>query len=282
MVLKERAVIRISGTDRHKFLQGLITNDINKVSAENAIYALMLTPQGKFLYDFFIINHQDSFLLDCQEEYKNEILQKLNFYKFRSQIEISNEENLAISALSPENCQKKETEIFCQFTDPRNAKLGIRIIHKKPENYQNSEIYQQNRINLKIAETVDLGHGESFPLEFGFDDLNAIDYTKGCYVGQEVTARTHHRGLIRKKIFLLKTNHKNPEDLIGQEIYLENQNADGKKGAKKIGKFLPSFFIKNETTHILALLKFRDNTDSEYDLTKIFLPEIKNSKISLI
>lgn len=190
ILLKDRAILEISGPERKKFLQGLVTNDVEKASATNLIYTAMLNAQGRFLYDFFIFDNDEKLVLDCLAARRDEILKKLNFYKLRSQVEIKKNDELKVFS-------SHESK---GFSDPRNQKLGFRFYGN--EVGDNSNEYHFKRISLKIPESEnDLTYEKSFILEFGFDELNAIDYNKGCYVGQELTARTHYRGEIRKKIF---------------------------------------------------------------------------------
>lgn len=253
--LATRSILEIIGSDRKKFLQGLITNDINKVSTKNLIYSAMLNSQGRFLYDFFIFEDGERLFLDCFEPRRDEILKKLNFYKLRSQVEIKKNDQLKI--FSNQNSQG--------FIDPRNPKLGYRLYSSdlNADSEPQAE-YDFARISLKIPESeLDLTYEKSFILEFGFDDLNAIDYNKGCYVGQELTARTHYRGEIRKKIFHIKIDAKSIEK--NSEIYCEGKSA---------GIILSSIFFKNEL-HALALIK----DPQETDLTKL---DCANHKISII
>jgi len=267
VILQNRSIISISGGDAKIFLQGLITNDVNKVSEKQAIYALMLNPQGRFLYDVFIIQNGERFLLDCSLEKVDEIIQKLSFYKLRSKIEIKKEEDflVTITDFSPSNLvlgeEKIGEKIF--FADPRNSELGFRIFAKKTiikelvktDDSNNAE-YNFRRIKLRIADDSDLTFDKSFPLEFGFDNFNAIDYQKGCYVGQETTARMHYRGIIRKKIFLVEILDCNK---IEKSSEIE---ADG----KKIGEILSSILYDNKLL-ALALIKNLDNEGGEIKLT---------------
>jgi folate-binding protein YgfZ len=283
ITLNNRCVISISGADRKTFLQGLITNDINKVSETQAIYTLMLSPVGRFLYDFFIIEKGDKLLVDCCKERVDEIVQKLSFYKLRSKVEIA-KENFAVIV--------SKSEIG--FVDPRNSKMGYRDfapnhLNLKPlsqrtlgsqdagrdpsvrwddgVNDDNESEYNFHRINLKIPDDSDLTYDKSFPLEFGFDNFNAIDYKKGCYVGQETTARTHYKGIIRKKIFLAEIVSQTQIEK-GTEIETED---------KKIGEILSSVFAENKLL-ALALIKNLDNEGKEINLEKLKLIVAKEGK----
>lgn len=198
--LNHRAILEISGADRVSFLQGLVTNDVSKVGNGALIYTAMLNAQGRFLYDFFIFQHKEKLFLDCDAVRRDEILKKLNFYKLRAKVEIKKNDEMAVmqifSATQPQNF----SEIF---PDPRTTELGFRTYDSKEKfsNFSPINEYHFARISKKIPEgELDLTYEKSFILEFDFDNLNAIDYQKGCYVGQELTARTHYRGEIRKKL----------------------------------------------------------------------------------
>lgn len=204
--LTHRTLLAISGEDARNFLQGLISNDVNKLSQESALYALMLTPQGKFLYDFFIYPHNDKIFLDCSALRIEEIKKKLTMYKLRSKVVIEDLSNeFEVVAVSPDWSG-------ASFPDSRSPQLPNRTVVKKSDysEFENVGLsmgkvsdYEEIRINLCIPSDEDMGFDKSFPLEFEMDKHNAIDYQKGCYVGQEVTARTHYRGTLRKKPFVV-------------------------------------------------------------------------------
>jgi folate-binding protein YgfZ len=259
-ILQNRYVISISGEDRKTFLQGLITNDVNKVSESQAIYAFLLSPQGRFLYDFFIVEKGEKLLVDCDSTRVDEIIQKLSFYKLRSKVEIKKEElNVVVS-----------DEIG--FVDPRNSEMGFRefVDCNKVKAVRNDDEYNLRRINLKLPDDSDLTFDKSFPLEFGFDNFNAVDYKKGCYVGQETTARTHYKGVIRKQIFLVEIVG---SDKIDKGLEIEN-------GDKKIGEILSSIFYQNKLL-ALALIKNIDNEGKEVTLEKLDL-RAADKKINII
>lgn len=219
--LDSRAVISITGEDGIKFLQGLITNDANKISDSTYTYAFMLTPQGRFLYDFFITKVDDTILLDCQKARMSEILKKFKLYKLKSKIEIL-ETDLNVyysgSPISPNS-----------LPDPRNSSLGFRTITSDSlSSTTTQESYDLMRINLCIPDAeLDLIYERTLPLEIGGLQLNAIDLAKGCYVGQEVTSRMNYRANIRKKIYLIEFTGTPPAK--EEELILDD---------KKIGIFL--------------------------------------------
>jgi folate-binding protein YgfZ len=249
--LQNRSIIAISGGDAQTFLQGLITNDISKATHDNAIYALMLTPQGKFLYDFFIVMQGDKYLIDCNSDKIAEIIKKLSMYKLRSDVKIENmSEQCEVVALLGEKVfevvgsktgtvELINSQLF--YIDPRSTQIHARAIITRG-NYQqlqdsgftegtNSD-YEDARINAGIPSgNVDMSTEGPFPLFFNMDILNAIDYKKGCYVGQEVTARMHHRGNIRKKLYVIESTTNTPFPAAGAEITVDEES---------IGKLLSS------------------------------------------
>lgn len=274
-----RSILEITGPDRKKFLQGLITNDVNKATEKNLIYSAMLNAQGRFLYDFFIFEIGEKLILDCDALRRDEIFQKLNFYKLRAKVEIGKNDGMEVCQSSVVGHQSSVDGY--SFFDPRSAKLGNRIYTStsqpatddrrlttddSPLAIDDSPLatYTFTRISLKIPESeLDLTYEKSFILEFGFDDLNAIDYQKGCYVGQELTARTHHTGQIRKKIFHVKISDSKSIQK-NTEISCEGKSA---------GLVLSSVFYDSEL-HALALIKLPEAGDFgnlEVENKKIFI-----------
>jgi tRNA-modifying protein YgfZ len=216
--LAERGVLAISGEPARDFLQGLITNDIQKVSPSRAIYGALLTPQGKFLHDFFIVEHKDRFLLDCNAERMPDLIKRLTMYRMRSKVEITDESDkwdvgamLPVGEMDAPGTAKTRFD-GVSYVDPRHAGLGERTIRLVDEDDtfpadvaqqdKNRADYEAVRIALGIPETgKDLIADKSMPLESGFDELHGVDFEKGCYVGQEVTARMKHRNLVKKRLF---------------------------------------------------------------------------------
>lgn len=248
--LQDRAILEIKGQDRKQFLQGLITNDINKASENNLIYSAMLSPQGRFLYDFFIFEKNNSLFLDCLKSRRDEIFTKFRFYKLRSQVEIIKNDELKIFW-----CEEKSQspEALC-FKDVRHSNLGFRIYcNNDISNNKDETKYNYKRISLKIPESEnDLTQDKSIIAEFNFDNLNAIDYQKGCYIGQELTARTHYMGEIRKKIFHIKI----------PSLQKIDKNSEISCEGKNVGIVLSSVFINNEL-HALALIKIAEDQNSQ-------------------
>ncbi len=194
--LNNRSVIKIIGRDASAFLQGLVSNDVNKCANDSFLYAMLLSPQGRFLYDFFIIKIDEGFLVDCPKKYLTEIISKLNLYKLRQEIEI-----VDLSSTHKVFASDKPLKGF--FIDPRSAEMGYRAISFEGCAVD-TEIMEYDKFRIKKlipdAEK-DFFYNKSFPLEYGANNLNAVDYKKGCYVGQEVTARTNYRGVVRKRLY---------------------------------------------------------------------------------
>ena len=272
-LLKDRTIIEISGQDRQEFLQGLITNDIKFATSKNMIYSAFLNGAGRFFVDFFIHEIDEKYILDCHIFEADEIIKKLNLYKLRSQVEIKKNQNLFVIF---------NTESL-GFNDSRATDFGYRFYVDQADlkNYetQNLIFYHQRRINFKIPEGYyDLTKDKSYIFEFGFDNFNAISYQKGCYVGQETTARNHYRGQLRKKIFLfevkevdenLRKNIEEKNDLSslqfdGDGLKMANiKNHELLKNDKDCGLVLSSIF-DGKTLRGLVLLKF-DEVEEKKD-----------------
>jgi folate-binding protein YgfZ len=223
--------IEIQGDDSENFLQGLITNDINNCNKENSIYACLLTPQGKFLADFFISKIDDYYLIEIHKKYYENFIIKLNIYKLRSKIDIKENKEIKSIILFSEN-EMQEINNIASFKDPRHKKIGTIIyldentLKSLPIEERNYDFYRETLIKHLIPFTpIDLIENKSLLLENNFQNINAIDWDKGCYVGQEITARMKYRSLLKKKIYVLKliSGNINPgDDIIFQDIIFGN------------------------------------------------------------
>ena len=230
-ILKDRGVLLISGQDSKDFLQNLVTNDINKVTETQSCFSSLLTPQGKYLFDFMIVKQKDGYFLDCELNQINGLINRLNVYKLNSKIEITNlSHKFQVTVMSNEkfisinNSKNHEgTTITYRddpfFIDPRNKKLGARGIVNLEKLYlsikklelklEDSKNYYELSYNLGIAQINTKNLQEKiFGLECNFEELNGIDFKKGCYVGQENTARMKLKNKVRKKLFAIKSNDK--------------------------------------------------------------------------
>ena len=237
-ILSDRSILTISGEDRIIFMQGLITKDCLRLQNNQLIYTLLLSPHGKYLVDFFLLNQGDHYLIDIASNLKDDFITKIKLYRLRKKIEISVDESLAVCVAERAGLLQKA------YADPRSDKMGFRsFISKDNLSQSDNHFYHQKRIELIIPEGYyDMVRESSFPLEYGFDKINAIDFDKGCYVGQELIARTHFKGEIRKRLYLLESEKSFPPK--GTEIIYEN---------KRIGVMGSSF--KNNG---LALLRVED------------------------
>ncbi len=203
-LLPERGIITVSGDDARIFLQGLITNDINKATEENALFGALLSPQGKFLHDFFIIMHDGKLFIDVARSHIPDLIKRLTMYKLRSKVEIAEMPEMQVAA--EWSCEGRGVSEggnpplqYIKYTDPRLPELGIRVIGTSFAVQDNGE-YDKRRLRLGVPDgSKDLGN-RSFPMQWAYDKLNAIDFNKGCYVGQEVTARSKHLGEMRKMV----------------------------------------------------------------------------------
>ena len=238
IILENRGLISITGDDAKEYLQNIITNDINKVSKINSIFAALLSPQGKYLFDFFVIKDSEGYLIDCDGKSVKELVFNLSKYKIRSKIEIKDlSSNYVVAVMNFDNFKiiqkelgKQETTLEYRespiFVDPRDNDLGARIISPLEKLYLTIK-----KLNLKIVknksyiekaflkgipvEGLNNLKEQLFGLEINFEKLNAIDFKKGCYVGQENTARMKLKNKIRRQLMSIKTE----KDLkIGDEI----------------------------------------------------------------
>lgn len=201
IALPARTVIAVGGDDRIAFLQGLVSNDVSKLAPGRAIWAALLTAQGKFLHEFFIIDAGDRLLMDCEAARKDDLLRRLKMFKLRSKVELTDlSAELALFArLGPGDAAELGG---MAFADPRHAEMGSRLLlpvgTKAPGDFAE---WDRARIALGLPDgSRDLLVEKSILLENGFDELHGVAWDKGCYVGQELTARTKYRGLVKKRL----------------------------------------------------------------------------------
>ena len=285
-ILEDRAILYISGLDCKDFLQNLISNDINKVSDTSSCFASLLTPQGKFLYEFIVVKHKLGYFIDCEKSQSEELFKQLNLYKIRSKVEILNLSNEFVVAsfgyekyLSIEGSKDllgytlkfREDPIIL---DPRNKNLGARLIinleklylslkkldlkDDKIENY-----YKQSHKLGIVPKNSNKLKNKLFGIECNFEELNGIDFKKGCYVGQENTARIKLKNKLSKRLLPIKII----EGKISEDEKIINNEVE-------IGKIL----INDE--YPFALVKYmNENFDQNHTYKsknasfKIFIPE---------
>jgi folate-binding protein YgfZ len=227
--MTQRRILRLSGPDTHAFLQGLITNDMNKL-AQGPIYAALLTPQGKYLADFFVCQAGDDVLLDVAEDLGDMLLQRLTMYRLRAKVTI---------APADLHVHRGFGDVPADgYADPRLPELGWRAYREQPQDSDATDWNALRVAHLVPESTVELGP-DTFILEAGFDRLNGVDFRKGCYVGQEVTARMRHKTELRKG--LARVAIKGAAD-VGAEIV-----ADGKPAGT---------LLTRSGDHAIAYLRF--------------------------
>jgi len=192
VVLSDRAIIAVSGPEARTFLQGLITNDIGKLAPHAPLYAALLTPQGKILFDFLLYECDGTVLIDCVRETADALQKRLTMYRLRAKVEIARRDDLAVVA------SWNGHEAVSR--DPRIGELGYRTIGVRDLAETSPEGYTEHRLDLGVPEGRDFGQDEIFALDADLEELNGVSFDKGCYVGQELTARMKHRGTARKKL----------------------------------------------------------------------------------
>jgi hypothetical protein len=197
--LDDRAVVAVSGPEAKSFLQGLITNDVETLDRHRALYAALLTPQGKVLFDFLITADDESLLLDCRAGAREALIKRLTMYRLRAKVQIAPRDDLAVVAAWGGGLEMESLEEF-GFRDPRHPDLGARAITLRDAISPRHDDYLSHRLSLGIPEGADFGSDKMFALDADLDELHAVAFDKGCYVGQELTARMKHRGTARKRL----------------------------------------------------------------------------------
>jgi folate-binding protein YgfZ len=284
IILKDRGLISISGEDTKDFLQNIITNNIEKVDSTNSIFSALFSPQGKYLHEFFVIKSSNGFFLDCDSQSTADLIEHLSKYKLRSAVEINDlSSEFVVGVINLEKFKEvqsnenKFTETILYrdcpiFSDPRSNKLGARILSTLEKLYLTIK-----KLNLKIVDNkvyVNIAHSNGVPIEglshlkdqlFGleanFEELKAIDFKKGCYVGQENTARMKLKNKLRRRLLAIKTDG---SIKVGSELLFNDT---------KIGKVLIG------GSHPFALVKLFDPEIAEFKDKEILAG---NKKIKII
>jgi folate-binding protein YgfZ len=247
-ILDDRAILYLNGEDIKEFLQNLISNDINKVSETNTCFASLLSPQGKFLYEFIIIKHKSGYLIDCEKSQADELYKQLSIYKLRSKVEILNLSNeFVVAAFSHKKFltfdEAQDVSGFTLkyredpiFLDPRNKQLGARLIINLEKLYLSLKKLDLHDANLGeyysfshklgiVPKDLNKLQNKLFGIECNYEELNGIDFKKGCYVGQENTARIKLKNKLSKR--LLPISMIDGKLTEGESIYY-NENEIGK------------------------------------------------------
>ena len=285
-ILKDRAILYVSGEDAKDFLQNLVSNDINKITDTSSCFASLLTPQGKFLYEFIIVKYKQGYFIDCEKSQSEDIFKQLNLYKIRSKVEILNLSNeFVVATFSYDRylyidgakdilgftLKYREDPIIL---DPRNKKLGARLIINleklylslKKLNLKDDKIenyYTQSHKLGIVPKDLNKLKNKLFGIECNFEELNGIDFKKGCYVGQENTARIKLKNKLSKRLLPIEIiNGKLSED---EKIYYNDVDI----GKVLINEDYPFALIKyiNENFNKNFIFKSKNAT------FKIFIPE---------
>ena len=241
-VLEDRGVLAVAGPDRASFLQGLVSNDTLRVGAGCAVYAALLTPQGKYLHDFIMVEHDAAIWLEGEAARLGDLKRRLSIYRLRSKVTLDELSDLAVAAifdaaalgLPGEPGAARPLGDGVAFTDPRLAALGARAILSRATIRQTLSAagatetdfaaYDRLRLGLGVPDgSRDLVLDRSILLEAGFDELHGVEWQKGCYMGQELTARTKYRGLVKKRLFPVKIEGPAPDP--GTLVTLDGKEA---------------------------------------------------------
>ena len=218
--LKDRAVIAVSGPETKTFLQGLMTSDAAKLAPNTPLYAALLTPQGKVLFDFLLSEKDGTVFLDCAAALATTLLKRLTMYRLRAKVELAPRDDLAV--LWNEDGG---------LPDPRLPELGKRGIGGANAS-DASAAYLSHRLGLGVPEGADFGSDKMFALDAGLEELHGVSFDKGCYVGQELTARMKHRGTARKRLLPVST-------LDGSE--LPPSGSEVRAGSSAIGEITTTY-----------------------------------------
>ena len=268
-ILDDRAILYLNGEDAKEFLQNLISNDINKVSGNNSCFTSLLSPQGKFLYEFIIIKYKSGYLIDCEKSQVDGLFKQLSIYKLRSKVEVLNLSNeFVVAAFSYEKfLDFDEAQDIAGFTlkyredpillDPRNKLMGARLIINLEKLYLSLKKLELHDSNIKdyysfshklgiVPKDFNKLQNKLFGIECNYEELNGIDFKKGCYVGQENTARIKLKNKLSKR--LLPINIIKGELIEGENIYY-NENEVGK--------------VLIEKDYPFALIKYLDENFNE-------------------
>ena len=272
-ILEDRGILYINGVDAKEFLQNIISNDIYKVNEDNSCFASLLSPQGKFLFAFIIAKHKSGYFIDCEKSQTEGLFKQLSIYKLRSKVEIMNLSNeFVVAAFNREKFLKfegskdvpgntikyREDSILL---DPRNKNLGARLIINLEKLYlslkklelKDSPVDEYYQLSHELGipqKNMNALQNKLFGIECNFDELNGIDFKKGCYVGQENTARIKLKNKLSKRLL--------PIEVIEGEL---NQDDLIYNGDFQVGKVL----ISNE--YPFALIKYLDdnfNQENEF------------------
>tara|TARA_B100001248_G_scaffold257219_1_gene239384 strand:- start:26 stop:922 length:897 start_codon:yes stop_codon:yes gene_type:complete len=292
-ILDDRAILFVNGSDAKDFLQNLISNNINKVTKESSCFASLLTPQGKFLFEFIIVKHKSGYFIDCEKSQCDEIFRQLNLYKIRSKVEILNLSNeFVVACFEYEKyLTMEDAKDILGFTfkyredpiilDPRNKNLGARLIINLEKLYLSLKKLNLNsdKIDNYYSKSHKLGivpkdlnklQNKLFGIECNYEELNGIDFKKGCYVGQENTARIKLKNKLSKRLLPIEIITGSISE--GEKIY----NNDIEIGKVLINGKFPFALIKISDENLNKEQVYKSESGS----LKIFVPEWLQSKLN--
>jgi folate-binding protein YgfZ len=284
VILEDQGLISVEGPDAKGFLQNIISNDIEKVSESCSMFSGIFTAQGKYLYEFFIIKNNENYFLDCDGTFKEELIKHLSKYKLRSKIEIKDLSSSYVIGVTSEEkfkeiqkevASKKSTILYREspyFLDTRSPKLGARILssleklHLTIKKLSLKTVDKSNYLKAAHAEGIPIQgiknlQDSLFGLESNFEELNAIDFKKGCYVGQENTARMKLKNKVRRK--LIPVIAKNTLKILDEIKFKE----------KIVGKVLI------DGTYPFALIKLFDPNFLEFYKEKL---KVKDTDVQIL
>ncbi len=240
--LPHRALVAVRGDDRIGFLQGLVSNDMARVEAGQAVWAAFLTPQGKFLHEFFAIPHGETVLLECERARRDDLITRLSRYKLRAKVSLVADDTLTPGVRwgdvgdTPGTVKAEGAGVI--YVDPRLIGAGSRWalpadqVDALANGFERAtpEAFDLHRFSLGLPDgSRDMEIEKALLLENGFEELNGVDFNKGCYIGQELTARTHYRALIKKRLMPVSIEGNTPAP--GTQLTLDGANAGEMKSA---------------------------------------------------
>lgn len=215
--LPDRALIAVFGADAKSFLQSLVTNDVSGLTPGQAVYAGLLTPQGKILYEFYVVQDGENLLLDCAAIHAEALRKRLAMYRLRASIDITPVTDRSVVAMWREDGVEiaiPTADTALAFADPRRTEMGLRLIGTNDGLAQIQTetdgamvqwaLYNNYRLDVGVPDAADMPPDTVFALDAGFEELNGVNFKKGCYIGQEVTARMKHRTTARKRFLIAK------------------------------------------------------------------------------
>lgn len=225
-LLPDRAVIALTGIDRVSFLNGLVSNDVAKAAPGRAVWAALLTPQGKYLHDFFVFATEGALLLDVRADEAEILRVRLSRYKLRAKVEIT------LSPLRVYATWGGDAPTGIVAPDPRHAEAGWRLLAAGLATTTAEQNYAAHRLALGLPDgPPDLEPDKTLLLEARFDELNGVDFGKGCYMGQEITARSKYRGTVKKRLVAVRFAQAAPPPgtpvLAGDEVVGDVRSGQG-------------------------------------------------------